>query len=133
MTKGLIDAKLVHCNPIPRYVRRIINDTERCHYQREEYLTAPARNERWQALRGIAGLVRYSDCNSAGLMVYVIAWPINRNDGGMAGANREATGGRVPLAPAKKLEELSSHNSSIQLDDPGHRKSEKLEIESGLI
>src|ERR1700674_122562 len=104
MTKTLADAKLIRCNSLPRYVRCIIHDTERCHYQREEYLTSTQRNSRYSVLHGVVGLVRYSDMNSAGLMVYVVAWPIqsndngmNRNGQGMAAANREATGGRVPL------------------------------------
>jgi hypothetical protein len=140
MTKTLADAKLVRCNPLPRYVRRIIHDTERCHYQREEYLSSAQRNSRYSALHGVTGLVRYSDMNSTGLMVYVVAWPIqsndngmNRNGQGMAAANREATGGRVPLPPAKKSQENDNDNNSIQLDDAGHGKSEKLEIESDSI
>ena len=98
MTKTLADAKLIHRGTVPRHVRRIIHDHDQCHYQREEYFTAIARNERWQALRQIPGIVKYSDTNSIGMLVYVIAWPrqshVNYNNDDRVGtANRKATGG----------------------------------------
>jgi hypothetical protein len=140
MTKGLCQAKLVPCNPLPRYVRRIIHDTERCHYQREEYMSSADRNARYSALHGIAGLVKYSDTNVAGLMVYVVAWPrqsndneLNRNGEGMTGANRETAGGRVPFTPAIKSQELPSDSISMELDVAGHGKSEISESESDSI
>ena len=148
MTKGLLDAKLVHCKPLPRYVRRIIHDTAQCHYQREEYRTSAERNLRFAELRAFPGIVRYSDVNVAGIMVYVVAWPlerfvdpsrgdndkaINRNGEGMAAANREATGGRVPSPFTKKSPEIDINTTSIQLDDAGHGKLEKLGLESNSI
>jgi hypothetical protein len=140
MTKTLADARLVPCNPLPRYVRRIIHDTERCHYQREEYRTAPERNLRFAKLRSLHGIVRYSDTNAIGLLVYVVAWPrqsndngLNRNGEGMTGANRETTGGRVPFNPAIKSQELPSDSSSMELSSSATGKLEKSEIESDSI
>src|SRR5258708_8000655 len=80
---------------VPRYIRRLIHDTAQCHYQREEYATAAERNARYTLLKGIAGLVRYSDSGAAGL-VYVVAWPRQHGidegtDRGMTPADRNGT------------------------------------------
>jgi hypothetical protein len=78
---------------VPRYIRRIIHDTTRCHYQREEYATAGERNARYTLLRGIPGLVRYSDSNQVGIMVWVVAWPRVIRGEGMTPATEEGRGG----------------------------------------
>lgn len=133
MTQTIANAKLVHCKPVPRYIRRLIHDTSQCHYQREEYRTSSERNVRYSALRGMAGLVRYSDMNAAGIMVYVVAWTrphgasdcngdrssngneFNRNDDGVWAANRKATRGRVPYISEGKLSENPLDSTSIEM------------------
>ena len=119
--------KTIH-QRLPRYLRRLIHDTSQCHYQREEYQSAVDRNDRYRQLRGAEGLIRYSDVNAIGLLVYVVAWtrptqsPLQLQsqsdstvDGmGMAGANRDTTGGRVPYSPKSNLSKIAIDDVSME-------------------
>jgi hypothetical protein len=99
---------------VPRYIRRIIHDTTRCHYQREEYATVAERNARYTLLRGIPGLVRYSDSNQVGIMVWVVAWPRSNDGGGMTPAAEEGRGGPPYSASPSNLEKSGVETVSME-------------------
>jgi hypothetical protein len=109
---------------VPRYIRRIIHDQSRCHYQREEYRTAAERNARYTLLKSnhVAGLVRYSDAGAIGI-VYVVAW-IRPDGAGMAAANSEATGGRVPFSLGSNFPKNEPDSVSMEIINPKLGKSE---------
>jgi hypothetical protein len=65
--------RVTHRVKAPRYLRRMLLNRYPCNYRREEYATAADRNARFAQLRGLRGLVKYSDTGAAGL-VYVVAW-----------------------------------------------------------
>jgi hypothetical protein len=101
---------------VSRRIKRILQVPRPCRYQREEYRTSDERNARLAELRvrGLCGLVKYSDMGAA-CLVYVVAWPIDRNVEGMAGANRETAGGRASYSPMRNLQEIDNGNSSIEI------------------
>jgi len=94
---------------VPRHIRRLMVQSVQCNYTREEYLTSADRNARYSQLRALRapGLVKYSDINSIGLSVYVVAWTGKGMD--MTPANRE-TGGATQSPALKNPENSGNQN-----------------------
>lgn len=126
----------------PRYIRRMIQSTSVCRYQREEYATSAQRNDRWHQLTGkVSGLVRYSDINSTGLMVYVIAWTranveIGNDPVPGTPANRE-TAGATALdvsgnSPKMGIDVISMENVELDTGNLGKSRIESISMETGV-